>query len=103
VGESNTKKIGELISSFDKDRNYFGPYKTSEEEKAKLRAKIYLHFCQEDFISYNIDQQRNQLRNYYPHIQIFWANEHMSKDSIQYRYKQLELNNIDNNISKMTI
>ena len=63
-------------------------------------TKVYLHFCREDFLEYNIDQQRNKLRNYYPHLSIFWAYEFMTKEVVQYRYKQLEAisSNIPTNV-----
>jgi hypothetical protein len=55
VGELSAGKLGELISSFDKDRNYFGPYKTSEEEKVKLRAKFISDFPREQILDMDIE------------------------------------------------
>jgi hypothetical protein len=51
----NASKIEELISSFDKDRNYFGPYKTSEEGKNKLRTKFISDFPPNSILDMKID------------------------------------------------
>jgi hypothetical protein len=51
---------------------------------------LYFHFCKEDFLKYDIDTQRTQIINLYPNFTVFWANEFMGQDIVEFRYKQLQ-------------
>jgi len=54
VGEMNPSELEELISSFDKDRYFFGPH-TSEEDAMKLQAQFTFDFPPAKILEMNID------------------------------------------------
>ncbi|MGI8720196.1 MAG: hypothetical protein ACR2KF_06695 [Nitrososphaeraceae archaeon] len=55
VGKMNPSKLDELISSFDKDRNFFGSH-TGEDEAMKFRDEFVSDFPSDKVSEMNIDE-----------------------------------------------
>jgi len=53
------------------------------------RHHLYFHFTSDDFTKYDIDRQRNQIREIYPNFIVFWAFEFMKQDIVEFRFKQI--------------
>jgi hypothetical protein len=61
-------------------------YKPEDIESYLSQAKgmiVYLHFCKEDFLKYDMDGQRNRLRDEYPTV--FFAYQFIRKEDAKQR------------------
>jgi len=79
------EKIKTSLNPKKIEETYIGKLPKSVLNANNKVAKVHMHFSSEDFAKFDVGSQRNQINAYYPNLSIFYAYEHMTKDTIKTR------------------